>query len=268
MTWRGATALIVSSFRRKPESISAVDKGRRLRSGDARRIARTRSSLLIAAVLGALLSDLCAAQPVANVDAGYQKLYQFMQGLQSLEADFEQTLQDGRGQVTEKSSGTLAIKRPNQFRWDYLKPHPQLIVSDGQRLWLYDSDLQQVTVRKLDQSLAGTPAALLSGDEDLRKSFEVERLEDKGGWTWINLSPKRSDTDFKSVRLAVRKDQLGYMELTDKLGQTTLLQFSKFKRNPSLPASRFQFTPPAGVDVIGDAQSAASPPSNSGNAKP
>lgn len=210
-----------------------------------------RSRVLLCALL-ALMSGHALAQEIASTDAGYQKLNVFMQGLKSMEADFVQTLQDSRGQVLEKSSGTLVIKRPNQFRWDYLKPHPQIIVSDGQRLWLYDQDLEQVTVRRLEQSLAGTPASLLSGSEDLRSSFEVERVEELRGWSWISLSPKRTDTDFKSVRLGLRKDQLGYMELTDKLGQTTLLEFSKFKRNPALSETRFKFTPPAGVDVIGN----------------
>lgn len=207
--------------------------------------------LFFCALFGSMTAT-AIAQDIASTDAGYQKLDAFMQGMKSMEADFVQILQDSRGQVLEKSSGTLVIKRPNQFRWDYLKPHPQLIVSDGQRLWLYDQDLEQVTVRRLEQSLAGTPASLLSGSEDLRNSFEVERVEEARGWSWISLSPKRTDTDFKSVKLGLRKDVLGYMELTDKLGQTTLLEFSKFKRNPSLSDTRFKFTPPTGVDVIGE----------------
>lgn len=194
-----------------------------------------------------------AIAQIANVEQGYAKLERFTQSLKSMEADFTQTLEDSHGQVVEKSSGTLAIQRPNRFRWDYAKPHPQVIVSDGERLWLYDQDLEQVTVRKLEQSLAGTPASLLAGADDFRKSFDVERVEQARGWTFIDLAPKRADTDFKQVRLGLRDDQLGSMSLLDKLGQTTLLEFSRFKRNPNLPAARFQFTPPKGVDVIGDA---------------
>lgn len=202
-----------------------------------------------------LLAGNVFAQAVIDVDQGYLRLERFMQGLKSLEVEFVQTLQDSRGQTIEKSSGTLAIQRPNQFRWDYLKPHAQVIVSDGTRLWLYDRDLEQVTTRRLEQSLAGTPASLLAGSDDPRKSFEVERVEEVRGWTFVDLAPKRADTDFKKVRLGLRSEQLGSMELTDKLGQTTLLEFSKFKRNPPLPVTRFQFTPPKGVDVIGDTHS-------------
>lgn len=203
-------------------------------------------------VLIAIALQTSAADSIAATD-GYRQLDQFMQNLQTMEADFTQTLQDSHGQVVEKSSGTLAIQRPDRFRWDYRQPNEQLIVSDGQRLWLYDKDLEQVTVRRLEQSLVGTPAMLLSGTADLQESFVVEKSEESKGWWWIDLAPKRADTDFKHVRLGLRQDQLGYMELSDKLGQTTLLAFSKFKRNPKLPAERFSFTPPAGVDVIGGA---------------
>lgn len=205
-------------------------------------------------VLLILLTASALAQDVTSVEQGYVKLERFTQGLTSLQADFTQTVQDNRGQIVEKSSGVLAIQRPNKFRWDYRKPHEQVIVSDGERLWLYDPDLEQATVRRLEQSLAGTPAGLLAGSEDLRKSFEVERVEELRGWTFIDLTPKRADTDFKKVRLGLRDGELGSMALTDKLGQTTALEFSAFKRNPTLPAARFQFTPPSGVDVIGAAR--------------
>lgn len=199
-----------------------------------------------------LLAGQAFAQEMANTEQGYAKLEGFMQGLKSMETDFTQTLQDSQGRVVEKSSGTLAIQRPDKFRWDYARPYEQVIVSDGERLWLYDRDLEQVTVRKLEQTLAGTPASLLAGSDDLRKSFEVERVEQARGWTFVDLAPKRADTDFKQVRLGLRNDQLGSMALMDKLGQITSLEFSGFKRNPKLPASRFQFTLPKGVDVIGD----------------
>jgi outer membrane lipoprotein carrier protein len=199
-----------------------------------------------------------AADAVVSVDDGYKKLDAFMQGLTGLEAEFRQTLRDSQGRIVEASTGTLAIRRPDRFRWDYREPHSQVIVADGQRLWLYDTDLQQVTVRRLDQTLAGTPAMLLSGQGDLRSGFEVERVETKDGLTWIALTPKRSDTDFRRVRLGVRGDVLAYMELEDKLGQTTLLEFNHFIRNPKIDAARFVFTPPPGADVIGDGDNSGS----------
>lgn len=192
--------------------------------------------------------------PIASVDAGYQRVDRFMQGLTGLEASFKQVLRDSRGQVAEHSSGTLKVSRPDRFRWDYAVPHAQLIVSDGTRLWLYDPDLEQVTVRALDQSLAGTPAMLLSGGGNLRDAFTVERVEQGGeGTFWVQLVPKRGDTDFRRVRLGFRGDMLRFMELDDKLNQTTVLEFVDLKRNPVMDASQFAFKPPAGADVIGDA---------------
>lgn len=195
------------------------------------------------------------AQTVTSVDAGYSALDRFLKGLQSLQSDFTQTVQDSRDQVVEKSSGTLSIKRPGKFRWDYAKPNAQVIVSDGARIWLYDPELEQVTIRSVDQTLSGTPAMLLSGDSRsgqdlLRANFEVDHVEQRDGMTVVNLSPKRTDTDFKLVQLALKGDQLVAMSLTDKLAQTTLLEFSKFKRNASLSDATFKFTAPKGVDVI------------------
>ncbi len=184
-------------------------------------------------------------------DAGVARLDAFMRELTTLEADFEQQLRDGQGRLIDKSSGKLAIHRPNRFRWDYLAPHPQTIVADGSRLWLYDPDLDQVTVRPLEQSLAGTPAVLLSGEADIRNSFRVEKSEKRGAIDWLTLVPKRSDTDFKRVRLGLRGNQLEGMELADKLGQTTVLSFTNLRRNPNFDATHFVFTPPANADVIG-----------------
>ncbi|MGC3980503.1 MAG: outer membrane lipoprotein chaperone LolA [Steroidobacteraceae bacterium] len=204
--------------------------------------------------LAVCMLSLCAltatAQTEVTVDSGYETLDRFFKGLQTLQADFTQTVQDSRGQVADKSSGKLAIKKPGKFRWDYAKPNEQTIVSDSTRIWLYDPELEQVTIRRADLSLNGTPAILLSGEGNLRDSFEVEHVEQRDGMTVINLSPKRSDTDFKLVQIALRKDQLVAMSLTDKLGQTTLLQFTQFKRNATLSDSQFKFSPPKGVDVI------------------
>ena len=208
------------------------------------------SSLALPGFLG--VAPAYSADSVVSIEDGYKKLDAFLQGLTGLEAEFRQTLRDSQGRVVETSAGTLAIRRPNRFRWDYREPHPQVIIADGERLWLYDKDLEQVTVRRLDQTLAGTPAMLLSGQGDLRTGFEVEHVESKDGLTWIALTPKRSDTDFRRVRLGLRGDSLAYMELEDKLGQTTVLEFTHFVRNPKTDTARFAFTPPPGADVIGD----------------
>lgn len=206
----------------------------------------------IAALL--LLMSLVQVAPAASDPAaGRQKVEGFLQGLQSLQAQFKQTLTDRNGQVVEEASGTLAIRRPDRFRWDYREPNEQVIVADGARIWLYDADLEQVTVRKLDDTLSATPAMLLSGQGNLEENFSVTQMSQEGGVSWVRLQPKRGDTDFKWVRLGFEGATLKFMQLADKLGQTTHLEFSQLERNPALDPSRFTFTVPPGADVIGDA---------------
>ncbi|HEY8540306.1 MAG TPA: outer membrane lipoprotein chaperone LolA [Steroidobacteraceae bacterium] len=204
---------------------------------------------LIAAV------GIAASAASATIDEGRQRAERFLDGLETLRAEFTQTLSDRTGQVTDESSGTLAIQRPNRFRWDYRDPYEQLIVCDGERIWVYDSDLEQVTVRKLDMALSSTPAMLLSGQGALTDNFEVTEVSERTGVFWVHMQPKRDDTDFKVVRLGFssnKAQELRAMELVDKLGQTTLLTFSKIERNPSLDSSQFVFEVPPGADVIGD----------------
>lgn len=213
------------------------------------------------AVVGSAGLWLTGPTLAATPAEGRQRAEQFLQGLEGLQADFSQTLSDRTGQVTDESRGALAIKRPNRFRWDYREPHEQVIVSDGARIWLYDKDLEQVTVRKLDVALSSTPAMLLSGQGTLTDNFEVTDTAERGGVLWVFMQPKRNDTDFKSVSLGFaggRSQDLRYMELADKLGQTTLLEFSNVKRNPTLDPSLFVFKVPDGADVIGDAGDAPS----------
>jgi outer membrane lipoprotein carrier protein len=207
------------------------------------------------AIIGTAGLWLSSAVSAATPAEGKQRAEQFLQGLEGLTADFKQTLADRAGQVTDESRGTLAIKRPNRFRWDYREPHEQVIVSDGTRIWLYDSDLEQVTVRKLDVALSSTPAMLLSGQGTLTDNFEVTEASEQAGVLWVRMQPKRNDTDFKSVSLGfagAKSQDLRFMELADKLGQTTLLEFSNLKRNPTLDQASFVFKVPAGADVIGD----------------
>ena len=211
-------------------------------------------------------SVLCVAPATAATPAdGQQRAERFLNGLDGLQARFTQTLLDRTGQVTDESSGVLAIRRPDRFRWDYRDPYEQVIVSDGTRIWVYDSDLEQVTVRKLDDALASTPAMLLSGQGALTDNFEVIETTERDGIVWVHMQPRRNDTDFKSVRLgfaSTKSQELRFMELADKLGQTTLLEFSDLERNPPLDPSRFVFKVPPGADVIGDAGAARDSRSN------
>lgn len=208
-------------------------------------------------LLASALGSVAPSVALAAADDGYQRVERFLGSLQGLQAQFKQTLTDSKGQVTDESSGTLAIRRPNRFRWDYREPHEQLIVADGKRIWLYDSDLEQVTVRRLDESLSATPAMLLSGEGNLADNFTVTKTSQDAAAQWVMMEPKRNDTDFKWVRLGFSGEVLKFMQLADKLGQITTLEFSKLEKNPPLDPSRFTFTIPPGADVIGDASDAA-----------
>jgi outer membrane lipoprotein carrier protein len=211
---------------------------------------------------GALIFLAALASPAVGAaaqapQAGQKRVEAFLQGLDGLQAQFRQILTDRNGQTVDEASGTLAISRPDRFRWDYREPYQQVIVADGTRIWIYDSDLEQVTVRKLDETLSATPAMLLSGRSSLADNFNVTQVAQEGPVEWVRLEPKRDDTDFRWVRLGFEGPLLRFMQLADKLGQTTSLEFSKVERNPPLDPSRFTFTVPPGADVIGDASAAA-----------
>lgn len=213
--------------------------------------------VFVIALFAAWMSPVSAAQS-GDIEAGRKRVETFLSGLQGLQAQFHQVLTDRTGRAIDEASGVLAIRRPNRFRWDYREPYEQLIVADGSRVWLYDSDLEQVTVRKLDDTLSATPAMLLSGEGKLEENFTVTSFENDGAVQWVQMEPKRSDTDFKTVRLGFDGTTLRFMQLSDKLGQTTRLEFTQVERNPLLDPSRFTFTVPPGADVIGDPASGSS----------
>lgn len=218
--------------------------------------ARPRLLTIFATALFVLMPALGIAE---SNDDGMKRVERFLGSVQSLRAQFHQTLSDSKGKVSSESNGTLAISRPNRFRWDYTDPYKQLIVADGTRIWLYDTDLEQVTVRRLDNSISATPAMLLSGSGNLADNFTVTQTAQDGGTQWVQLEPKRNDTDFKWVRLGFAGEDLRYMQLGDKLGQKTLLDFNHFERNPKLDAALFAFKVPPGADVIGEAADAPAP---------
>jgi len=209
---------------------------------------------VLAACLAMLSFAVNAASPATEV--GRERVEKFLSGLEGLQAQFQQVLTDRSGQIVDEARGSLAIKRPDRFRWDYREPYEQVIVSDGARVWLYDRDLEQVTVRKLDDTLSATPAMLLSGVGKLEENFTVKDVQRDGGVEWVQMEPRRKDTDFTWVRLGFEGAALRYMHLGDKLGQTTRLEFSGVERNPPLDPARFTFTVPPGADVIGDASGA------------
>ncbi|OJZ18822.1 MAG: outer membrane lipoprotein carrier protein LolA [Thiobacillus sp. 65-29] len=183
---------------------------------------------------------------------GVERLKAFVSGARTAEADFSQSVQDRSGRVTQKASGKMAFSRPGKFRWDYTAPYEQVIVGDGTRLWLYDVDLEQVTVKPLAEVVAGTPAALLAGDDAIEKYFVLKNAGQSEGLEWLEAVPKGRDTTFERIRMGFRGEVLVQMQLFDHFGQRTTLVLSHLVRNPAIAASRFSFTPPKGVDIIGE----------------
>jgi len=190
--------------------------------------------------------------PLTAHAGGVDRLKAFIAGAKTAEADFTQTVSDKNGRVSQQASGKMAFARPGKFRWDYSKPYEQVIVGDGVKLWLYDADLEQVTVKSLGDVIAGTPAALLAGDNAIEKYFVLKDAGVADGLEWLEATPKNKDTTFERIRMGFRGDTLMQMDLFDFFGQRTTLKLSRMVRNPTIPPSRFTFTPPKGADIIGE----------------
>ncbi len=185
---------------------------------------------------------------------GIDRLREFVEGAKTLRAQFSQTVLDRAGKVTNESSGTMQFSRPGKFRWEYTKPYPQLIVGDGQKLWIWDTDLNQVTVKKLGESLGSSPAALLAGNNEIERSFTLidGGDNDNDGLEWLQAQPKDRDTTFESIRMGFGEAGLQVMELVDSFGQKTIIRFVKVEKNPKLGVALFKFTPPKDADVVGE----------------
>jgi outer membrane lipoprotein carrier protein len=183
---------------------------------------------------------------------GLDDFLAFNEHTKSATGRFEQQVMDRSGRVVERGSGTFAFARPGKFRWIYEKPHPQTLVADGQKLWIYDPDLQQVTIKRMDQAISSTPAALLAGREDITALFSLRDAGTANGLEWVEATPKTPDTGFDRVRLGLKDKQLAAMELFDQLGGHSVLRFVDLKPNAPVPAGAFKFTPPKGADVIED----------------
>jgi outer membrane lipoprotein carrier protein len=208
-------------------------------------------SLLPAALLAAFCCTGMAAAETS--DAGLKRLQHFMDRVQTLRANFRQDIRDGRQELVESSSGEFLFSRPGRFRWNYQQPYLRTVVADGQRLWLYEADLDQVTVRPLSAGLGETPAALLTGDKAILERFEYVSSWSGDRVQWVRLRPRSADADFESVAIAFDGERPVQLELQDRLGQQTRLVFSDVRLNDKLADDAFRFEVPEGVDVIGEA---------------
>ena len=200
-----------------------------------------------------LILAACAFGAATAFASGLDDFLAFNSATKTATARFDQEVYDRSGKVVERASGTFAFQRPGKFRWTYDKPHRQVLVGDGQKLWIHDPDLNQVTVKRIDQAISSTPAALLAGRDDITALFTLKDAGTADGLAWVEALPKAQDTGFERVRLGLRGRTLAAMELFDSLGGRTLLRFPELKANAPVPPATFVFQPPKGADVIEDA---------------
>jgi outer membrane lipoprotein carrier protein len=198
-----------------------------------------------ALLTGLLLWLLCLPGALAETPALVE---QFFSDLQTLQADFDQQVVDSNNRMVQSSQGRMWIMRPGRFRRDYETPYRQQLVADGERLWSYDEDLEQVTVQAAAQVLTATPAMLLSGNQPLEDVFIIEA----SGTERVQLTPKSDDSNVTGLQLYFANGLLQRIEARDTFGNTTAFTFSNLKRNPELQPALFHFEPPAGADVVGE----------------
>jgi outer membrane lipoprotein carrier protein len=199
-----------------------------------------------------LILTLLLALPSLALASGTERLMEFFDKTSSMRAQFQQVVTDNRGQKVQEVTGTMQLLRPGKFRWDYQKPYQQEIVGDGTRIWLFDPELNQVTVRNMSQAIGSSPAALLAGNKEIEQNFTLENLGVEDKLEWVLAKPKGQDSGFDEVRLGFGKAGLERMNLKDSYGNLTSIQFSKLERNPNLNQKTFMFKPPQGADVVGE----------------
>lgn len=199
-----------------------------------------------------LFALLCLGLPTISAAAAIDQLHQFLDGTKTARASFSQKVINKSGRAGQSASGTMSFLRPGKFRWEYTKPYNQLIIGDGSKLWSYDKDLNQVVIKPMSQAMGATPAALLAGSNELQKNFTLKEDGESDGLEWLEALPRSNEAGFERVRIGLKGGLPQAMEVRDNFGQTTLLQFSGFERNPALPADAFRFVPPKGADVVGE----------------
>jgi outer membrane lipoprotein carrier protein len=185
------------------------------------------------------------ADGMSNVKAFYEQT-------KSVRANFHQVVTDRQGRKIQEVDGEMQLKRPNKFRWDYNKPYEQQIISDGRQVWLYDTDLAQVTVSTLDKSIGSSPAALLAGDANIDKSFKLTNAYRKDTLEWVSANPIDKESGFEKILMGFKDNKIQELSLIDSFGHTTKIVFSEVEVIPTLEEKNFLFKPPKGVDVVGE----------------
>ena len=188
---------------------------------------------------------------IAVADDAGDKLNRALKNLDNLTADFKQTVLDDNKQVVQQSSGKLAIQRPGKFSWIYTSPFEQQIIADGSELWIYDVELDQVTVKPMDTGLASAPIMILMKQNDITEEFTVSEVGQRKYLYWVELEPNASDMEYTHVYIGLEGDRVKAMELRDNFGQSTQIVFENLRLNVVHNPKVFQFSPPPGVDVFG-----------------
>ncbi len=207
---------------------------------------------LTACVLGWLAVTGLAVGESAQQTEKLAQLRHYLGALQELRAEFHQEVIGPDNEIIERASGSVALSKPGRFRWDYREPYERVIVADGERVWFYEADLDQVTIRRLATGLGDTPAALLTGDTKALEHFELLRSWSANDVEWLQLAPISPEADFSIVDLGFTAGELQQLEFVDRLGQRTRITLAAIDRSPGLADSDFYFEVPAGVDVIGE----------------
>lgn len=192
---------------------------------------------------------MVAAVSTAHASAT-QDLQRFFNKVQRYSAQFDQVVLDEGMNPIQESSGSLWIERPGKFRWDYAVPYEQHIVGDGKEIWVYDVELKQVAVRRMQGALGATPALLLAGKGRLETTFEIKDLGRQGKLDWVRMTPRQNDGGFQDIRIGFEGGRISTLEMVDAFGQTTRVRLREARENGRIAADRFQFKPPPGVDVI------------------
>lgn len=204
--------------------------------------------VLLAPVFACLV--LAAGMPAARAASAEEELKAFVENVRTLSGSFVQTQVDEHGELISSGAGMVSISRPGRFRWSYDQPYEQLMVCDGQTIWVYDPDLKQVTVRPAGETLAGTPAELLAQKARLAENFTTRDLGEKQGLRVVSLEPKSEQSDFKSIELWLKQGVPQRLRFSDPLGGSTEVELRDLEVNTPLDERQFHFTPPKGVEVV------------------
>jgi len=202
-----------------------------------------------AVLISLLLFSGFSANVYAN--SGVNQLKAFLKNSTTFKATFSQSLFDENGAELQFSAGQFSLKKPGQFSWDYEEPYPQVIMSNGKRIWMYDSELEQVTIKPVDSSLSSTSMVLLFSKSDLDKEFNILKLDVVKDVSWLELTSKKGDAEFNSILIGMKDNLIVGIKLVDGFGQTTVINFTEISASPVFKKDRFEFKIPKNVDVIG-----------------